>query len=79
MYNGLARYEWSLGSGAIALQGDFEYRDEHFFSLAGIEAVREDGYAVGNVSLTYRNDDNNWEVSGFVRNVTDEEYIGSDI
>lgn len=75
MYNAMARYEWPLGNGSLALQGDVEYRDEHFFSLAGIEAVREDGYTVGNVSLTYANENNNWEVSGFVKNISDEEYL----
>lgn len=75
MYNALARYEWQLGSGSIALQGDVSYRDEHYFSLAGIEAVREDGYGIGNVFLTYASEDRDWEISAFVKNVTDEEYL----
>ena len=61
--------------GVLALQGDLEYRDEHFFSLAGIDAVRENGYTIGNVSLTYATDDGRWQYSAFVKNVTDEEYL----
>ena len=75
MYNAMARYEWPIGNGALALQGDVEYRDEHFFSLARIDAVRENGYTVADVSLSYTTDDGAWQFSGFVKNVTDEEYL----
>lgn len=42
--NGLARYEFPIGYGNIALQVDGQYRSEHFFTLLGTQASTEDGY-----------------------------------
>ena len=74
-FNALIRYEVPIGQGHLALQADAEYRDEHFFSLAGIEAVREDGYTLSNASITYYSADDKWSVSAYVNNLTDEEYL----
>jgi iron complex outermembrane recepter protein len=73
--NALVRYEWPMFGGYVAAQGDIVYIDEHIFALTGAETVTEDGYSVSNVSLTYTTEDRNWEVSAFVDNVTDEEYL----
>ncbi|MCZ6828443.1 MAG: TonB-dependent receptor [Gammaproteobacteria bacterium] len=73
--NALLRYEWPMLGGSMAAQGDVVYRDEHFFALTGLETVEEDGYHLANVSLTYTTENENWQLMGFVNNVTDEEYI----
>lgn len=74
-FNALVRYAMSVGEGELAFQADMEYRDEHFFSLAGIEPVREDGYTVSNASITYSGAEDKWSVSAYVNNLTDEEYL----
>jgi iron complex outermembrane receptor protein len=73
--NALIRYEWPMFGGYIAAQGDIVYIDEHIFALAGLETNQSDSYSVSNVSLTYTTENRNWEVSAFVENVTDEEYL----
>lgn len=73
--NAMLRYEWALDAGSIALQGDVNYRSEHLFALTALPNVTEDGYTVGNMSLTYTSEDASWVVSAFVENVTDEEYL----
>ncbi len=72
--NGLVRYEWAMFGGAMAAQLDADYRSEHFFALTGAEPVTEEGYVVLNFSISYDVNDA-WNVTAFVRNLTDEEYL----
>ncbi|MFW2422230.1 MAG: TonB-dependent receptor domain-containing protein, partial [Porticoccaceae bacterium] len=74
-FNAMVRYEWEIAQGGrVALQADSMYRSEHIFAMTGAETVEEDGYAISNVSLTYSAPGDQWQVSAFVENVTDEEY-----
>ncbi len=73
--NGMARYSWPAFGGNLAVQGDFVYRSEHFFSLTQAEASTEDGYVLANTRLSWTNEGGNWEGAFFVKNVTDEEYL----
>ena len=75
--NGLARYEWPAFAfgGTLAVQGDFHYRSEHFFSLTQAEAVTENGYAVVNARISYATADQKWEAAIFANNLFDEEYL----
>jgi len=73
--NGLARYEWPMMGGMVAVQGDFQYRSEHYFSLTQSEAVTEDGYTVANARVSYTTGDDRWTAAFFVNNLTDEEYL----
>ncbi len=73
--NGLIRHEFPVATGAIAIQVDGQYRDEHTFGLLETEALTEDGYFVGNASISYLPEDQNWSLRFFVKNFTDEEYL----
>jgi iron complex outermembrane receptor protein len=74
--NAMVRYEWEIAQGGrVALQADSMYRSEHVFAMTGAETVEEDGYTISNVSLTYSAPGDQWQVSAFVENVTDEEYL----
>ncbi|MBT8447177.1 MAG: TonB-dependent receptor, partial [Gammaproteobacteria bacterium] len=73
--NALLRYEWPAFNGRLALQGDFQYRSEHFFSLTQAPASTENGYAVGNARASYTTNDEKWEAAIFVKNIADEEYL----
>lgn len=72
--NGLARYEWDALSGVVAVQGDFTYMDEHYFQLKNSPVGTEDSYTIYNTRVSYTGGSGNWTVTGFVNNVTDEEY-----
>ena len=73
-YSGLIRYQWGVGQGDIAIQGDFDYRSAQLFALSGNNAVNQGSYTVANALLSYLSGDDRWEVSLFVNNVFDEEY-----
>ena len=73
----LARYEFPVDAwnGNMALQIDGNYRSEHFFSLTQAPAGTEDGYTIGNASVSWIPNDGDWEFSLAVNNITDEEYL----
>lgn len=73
--NGLVRYQWPAWQGNLAVQADFQYRSEVFFSLTRSPAVTEDGYAVANARMSYTTEDERWEAALFVNNLADEEYL----
>ncbi len=73
-FNGMLRYEWSVGAGSLAAQYDFSYMDDHYFQLKNSPVGKEDAYTLSNVRLTYTSGEGDWSVSAFVNNVTNEEY-----
>ncbi len=73
--NGLLRYQWPFWQGNLAIQGDFQYRSKHFFSLTKAPASTQTGYAIGNARLSYATSDNAWEAAVFVKNIADEKYL----
>jgi len=72
--NGLVRYEWPVLAGKFAVQADFNYMDKHYFQLKNSPNVEEDGYVITNARVSYTTNDEAWTISGFVNNLTDEEY-----
>lgn len=74
-HNALVRYEFGAGPGTVALQWDAVHRSRHYFSLTGLQTVRENGYTVQNAAITYRDQNDKWSVMGYVHNLTDEEYL----
>lgn len=73
--NGMLRYAFPVFGGEIGLQADAVYRDNVIFTLTAQEPSRQDAYTVANVSATYTSQDGDWQVSAFIHNVLDEEYI----
>lgn len=73
--SGLIRYEFAVGGGSVAVQGDFEYRSKHFFTLLATEASTENGYTVFNASIVYFRDDQGWDLRFLVRNLGAEKYL----
>ena len=74
-FNGLLRHEFKVASGAVAVQVDGQYRGAHTFGLLSTNALTEDGYFVGNASITYLPEDQDWSLRLFVKNITDTEYL----
>ena len=73
--SGLIRYEFPVGNGNIALQGDFQYRSEHFFTLLGTSASTENGYTVFNASVAWFPESASWSLRFLVHNLTAAEYL----
>ncbi|MEZ5557706.1 MAG: TonB-dependent receptor [Pseudomonadales bacterium] len=73
--NGLARYEFAALDGTVALQYDAEYRSKVYFALTRLPTVTEGDYVVSNASISYTSGNERWKLTGFVNNLTDEEYV----
>jgi iron complex outermembrane receptor protein len=73
--NALVRYEWPAFNGFLAIQGWANYQDELFYDIQNVPVSLENGYAVGNLRLSYVPENERWELAAFVHNVTDEEYL----
>ena len=74
-FNGMLRYEWPMFGGYVAAQADAVYIDTVYFALTGFDTVKQDGYTVANVSLSYTTQDRKWLARAFVDNVGDTEYL----
>src|SRR5262245_21280244 len=72
--NALARYEFPLGQGTLAIQGDVLYSDDFCFTVLCAPVEAEDGYTVANARLGYTSPDGRWDVAGFVNNLFEEKY-----
>jgi iron complex outermembrane recepter protein len=68
--NGIVRYKVTND---LSLQVDFNHQGEHFFDISNSDLSKEDAYTVFNASIDYNLTDQ-WAVSAFMKNLTDEEY-----
>jgi iron complex outermembrane receptor protein len=73
-FNGRIRYGIPMGDYTLSLQTDFNYVDEHFLEPNNREYLSEDGYFVANARVSLGPQDAPWQVSAWVKNLTDEEY-----
>lgn len=71
--NGLVRYTVPIGSSALVFQADAMYSDDVYFDIVNQPVAKQNAYSVWNAQVSYQINDN-FEVSGWVRNLTDEEY-----
>ncbi|MFQ5533363.1 MAG: TonB-dependent receptor [Sphingomonadales bacterium] len=76
--NGAISYTHSLASGAaLATRFDVSYRSLTFNDALNFPEIAQPGYALVNGSITYVAPGDNWEVTFFVRNLTDKRYLVS--
>lgn len=73
--NGLIRKEFSLFSGKLALQTDFKYSSASYAGISNAPAARLPSSIVTNARVTYTGGDGSWDVSAFVKNLTNEEVV----
>lgn len=71
--NGLIRKEWSAFGGSLAVQADFKYNSSSYAGISNAPALKLDSYLVANARITFTGADDNWDISAFVNNLTDEE------
>jgi len=70
MANFLLRYTVPLASGDLYFQTDWVYRDDYIFFLYESREFRGDSFLEGGALIGYRGE--NFEINGYVRNMTDE-------
>ncbi|MGA0129116.1 MAG: TonB-dependent receptor [Burkholderiales bacterium] len=73
-FNALIRYRWETSMGAVAIQLDGNWKDDHKFNLSYTPVIEEKAYGVANASISLTSADERWSARLFVRNLTDEEY-----
>jgi iron complex outermembrane receptor protein len=74
-FSGRIRYETPVtDSLAAAFQTDFSYVDDHYLEPNNREFLAEDGYSIVNARLSLMPQDGPWEISAWVKNLSDEEY-----
>jgi iron complex outermembrane recepter protein len=66
-----AEYRWSLPDGTLALRGEGDYSSRYYFTPANLALLSQGAYAKANLFLSYTTHAN-WQVTGFVRNVTNK-------
>lgn len=75
-WSGGAQYRFDLGSaGSITSRVDAAYQSHLFTQAVNSPFNRIPGYTVANARLTYRNDNEDWELSFEVTNLTDKYYL----
>ncbi len=72
--NGKVQYEWNFDAGHVIASVDGSYQGAHYFDIQNHPATREDGYFVGNATLTYLMSNENLEFRLFVKNFTGTDY-----
>jgi len=74
--NIIATYRIDLEDGSeITLNGSVQKQGKQFFTQFNRESVSQDDFSVINMNATYRPNNANWEMSFYIHNVADEEYI----
>lgn len=79
--SGLVRYSWSAFGGTLAAQANASWKSEFFFSANNFTAHEFESSYIADSSLSWADSDNQWNVSAFVENFTDERnpVIGFDV
>lgn len=74
-YNWLFRYELPMGDMELSLQYDGNWTDDRYFNIVNSPTVLSDSFALHNLRLGLSDSEGVWDVSVFVKNLSDEEYV----
>ncbi len=72
--NSLIRYEWDVPTGQLAVQVDGVWNDDQYIEATNSAISFEDSYLLWNASVSYTTSDDQWKVTGWVKNAGDEVY-----
>lgn len=68
-------YTMNFSSGStMEFQVGYSYSDGFYFDPSNAPATYEDGYGLLDARLGFYSEDGHWELSGWARNITDEEF-----
>jgi len=70
-----ADYKCPVWEGMLDLQFSANYKSHQFFDLINSPFLTQRAYWLENARIGYTFDDNQWEVAGFVRNISGEKYF----
>ena len=73
--NGMARYEWPMWNGAMAMIASFYYQDKTYYDIQNFDISLADDYIVGNLRLKWTSASDSLTVSAFVNNIADKEHV----
>ena len=73
--NTIIRYNIPIGESNLALQWDGFYQTEQYFDLQNHPVSESDAYSVWNAKVVWTSADAKWNVTGWVNNVFEEEYL----
>lgn len=71
--SGSIAYKWAVGNGDMSIRTDVSWKDRIYFSAYNRIEISQAPYALVNGSISYQSKAG-WEVSAFVRNLTDKLY-----
>ncbi|MCV6621366.1 MAG: TonB-dependent receptor [Cellvibrionaceae bacterium] len=74
-FNALIRYGWPAFGGELAAQIDANYASTRWSNIRNFDTHEMDSYTVANARLSWISDEGSWELSAFVKNMFDEEYV----
>ncbi len=72
--NYLARYNFDVGSGNLALQVDGAFYDDQYLEVSNGGAALQKSYGTVNASATWTSSEERFRVTAWVKNLTDEVY-----
>jgi len=72
----LARYEWNLFGGQLALQADATWRSKVYFDTRNLERISDPERAFVNARLGWTTPEGTLELGVWGRNLTNEDSIG---
>ena len=70
-----ADYKTPVWDGALDLQFSANFKSHQFFDVANSPFLTQRAYWLENARIGYTFDDNQWEVAGFVRNLSGQKYF----
>lgn len=73
-----AQYTWRAENGDLALRADYRYESDQFLDAFADDAVQRDSNSIFNARFSYDSDED-WKVSVWGRNLTDEEVVQSSL
>lgn len=72
--NAVARYEWNVPTGSLAVEADTKWNAHEYLELLNAPVDYQPSYALSNARLTYAHESGHWDVSGWIKNLADKEY-----
>lgn len=68
-------FDYPLNSGRINARADYTYKDKAYQDIQNRDEGAIDSYNLLNLRFAYGSEDGRWELAGWVKNATDEEYM----
>jgi iron complex outermembrane receptor protein len=68
-------FDYPLANGYLNARADYSYKDDAYQDVLNLDEAKMESYSVTNLRLAYATESGQWELAGWVKNATDEEYM----